>query len=168
AAADVPEGRLPGGTPPGREVRLRVEHVSAVDQAIVFGVPRRRPDGAVEIGAGLGRPLILSTLESDTAMRVLADGGGRRTLAAAVALGTGLVLVTLGIAWALVGALTGVASAASPSPSAMPGGDPRSSGQGPGLVGEPLVAIGLVLAIGLLAAVATYGWIRLTRPPSRG
>lgn len=167
AAADVPSGRLPDDTPPDREVRLRVEHVSAVDQAVVLGVPRRQVDGTVVMGPGLGRPLILSTLESDTAMRVLADGGGRRTLAAAIALGVGLVLVTIGIAWAILGALTGVALAASPSPSAAPGGDPRSSGQGPGLVGEPLVAIGLVLAIGVVAALATYGWVRLTRPPTR-
>ena len=55
-------------------------------------------------------------------------------------------------------------------PSATPGpagGDPRSSGQGPGLVGDPLFAIGAVLAIGLLSIVLTVAWVRLT-DPSRG
>lgn len=52
--------------------------------------------------------------------------------------------------------------AASPSPTAAPGGDPRSSGQGPGLVGDPLVALLAVLAIGLGALVLTLAYIRLT------
>ena len=51
---------------------------------------------------------------------------------------------------------------ASPSPSAAPGGDPRSSGQGPGLVGDPLVALLVVLAIGLGALVLTLAYIRVT------
>lgn len=165
-AGDVPDG-LPAGTPDDRPARLRVEHVSAVDHAIVIGVPRRTVDGGVRLGPGRGRPLILSTLEPDEAMRVLAGGDGRRTLAAAIALGGGLALVTLGLAWAILGAMTGVASAASPEPSVAPGGDPRSAGQGPGLVGDPLMAIGLVVVIGLAAALATYAWIRLRPPATR-
>ena len=51
---------------------------------------------------------------------------------------------------------------ASPSPTAAPGGDPRSSGQGPGLVGDPLVALLAVLAIGLGALVLTLAYIRVT------
>ena len=101
-------------------------------------------------------------------MRVLSGGDGRRTLAAAIALGGGLVLLTLGLAWAILGAVTGVASAASPEPSVAPGGDPRSSGQGPGLVGDPLMAIGLVVVIGLAAALVTYAWVRLRPPETRG
>jgi hypothetical protein len=163
-AADVMD-RVPADTPPEREVRLRVEHVSAIDHAVVIGVPRRAADGLVRMTAGRGRPLILSTMGSDEAMRVLAGGDGRRTLAAAISLGAGLVLLTVGLAWALLGAMTQVALAASPEPSTAPGGDPRSAGQGPGLVGEPLVAIGLVVAIGVVAAVATYAWVRMTRPP---
>jgi hypothetical protein len=50
---------------------------------------------------------------------------------------------------------------AEPAPSAA-AGDPRSSGEGPGLVGEPLLAIGIVLAIALVAVVATMTWVRLT------
>jgi hypothetical protein len=52
--------------------------------------------------------------------------------------------------------------AASPSPTAAPGGDPRSSGQGPGLVGEPLVAVLAVVAIGVGALALTLLYVRLT------
>lgn len=52
-------------------------------------------------------------------------------------------------------------SAASPSPEVV-GGDPRSSGQGPGLVGDPAFALLAVLAIGLGSMVATLVYVRLT------
>jgi hypothetical protein len=52
--------------------------------------------------------------------------------------------------------------AADPSPTAAAGGDPRSSGQGPGLVGDPLFAIGIVVGIGLLALGATLLYVRMT------
>jgi hypothetical protein len=64
------------------------------------------------------------------------------------------------LAWELVAASS--ALAASPSPSALPGGDPRSSGQGPGLVGEPLLAIGVVMVIALLAFGSTLLYVRAT------
>jgi hypothetical protein len=60
-------------------------------------------------------------------------------------------------------ATAAIAMAASPSPGS--GGDPRSSGQGPGLVGDPLLAVGAVLAIGLGAVLLTLAYVRLT---SRG
>ena len=154
--------RVPSGTPPETPLRLRVEQISSVEHAIVMGVPTTGTDGAVRFAAGLGRPLILTTLEPGEAMRVLAGGGSRRPLAAAVALGGGLILLTIGFAWALLGAVTGAALAASPSPDPGVGGDPRSSGQGPGLVGDPLVAIGVVLAIALLAVAGTLVYVRLT------
>jgi hypothetical protein len=49
-------------------------------------------------------------------------------------------------------------------------GDPRSSGQGPGLVGDPAAAIALVLLIGMASVAITVGYVRVTaRPPaSRG
>ena len=53
-------------------------------------------------------------------------------------------------------------AAASPTPAA-PGGDPRSSGQGPGLVGDPAFALLAVVAIGLASVVATLAYVRLTR-----
>jgi len=60
--------------------------------------------------------------------------------------------------------LTGVGSvaAASPSPSGSIGGDPRSVGQGPGLVGDPASAILVVIAIGLVAVGLTLIWLKLT------
>jgi hypothetical protein len=112
--------------------------------------------------AGLGRPLILSTLDRPEAMRVLAEGGERRPMLAAAAFVGGAIALTAGLAWAVLGAITGTASAASPVPSAAGVGDPRSSGQGPGLVGDPLLAIGAVIALGLLAVVATLVYVRLT------
>jgi hypothetical protein len=70
------------------------------------------------------------------------------------------------LAWVLVA--PALALAASPTPEAV--GDPRSSGQGPGLVGDPLMAIGVVTAIALLARIGTQAYVRLTagREPRRG
>ena len=48
------------------------------------------------------------------------------------------------------------------APSSGTGGDPRSSGQGPGLVGDPLVAIGAVVAIGVGAVILTLAYVRMT------
>jgi len=53
--------------------------------------------------------------------------------------------------------------AASPSPSQPGAGDPRSSGQGPGLVGDPLTALIIVGAIALASVVATLAYVRITR-----
>ena len=78
-----------------------------------------------------------------------------------MALALGLASLTIGVVWAILGLMTATALAASPVPSAA-GGDPRSSGQGPGLVGEPLTAVAIVVAIGLVAAIATLGYVRLT------
>jgi hypothetical protein len=58
--------------------------------------------------------------------------------------------------------LATVALGASPAPTDMPGGDPRSSGQGPGLVGDPVFALGAVLAIGLGALILTLAYVRMT------
>lgn len=54
-----------------------------------------------------------------------------------------------------------VALAASPSADPI-GGDPRSSGQGPGLVGDPAFALVVVVAIGIASVTATLVYIRLT------
>jgi len=59
-------------------------------------------------------------------------------------------------------AAAAVAVAASPDPTSGAGGDPRSSGQGPGLVGDPLVAIGVVVLIAVLSLGATLLYVRLT------
>ena len=74
----------------------------------------------------------------------------RRSLAAAV-----LAL------WLFVTA-TSLALAAEPAASPGTGGDPRSPGQGPGLVGDPLFAIGAVLLVAVTSIVLTVAWVRLT------
>ncbi len=164
-AADVAD-RVPEGTRPDAPVRLRVDLVSSVEHAIVLGVPTRDPaGGTATMTAGLGRPLILTTLEPAEAMRVIAEGGDRRPLLVAISFAAGAIALTLGLAWAIIGAMTGTASAASPSPTTAVGGDPRSSGEGPGLVGEPLVAIGLVIGLGLIAVVVTLAYVRFSRGP---
>lgn len=72
------------------------------------------------------------------------------------------VLVVL--ACAAMATMPSLALAASPTPVVLPGGDPRSSGEGAGFVGDPGMAIGLVLGIGVAAAVITYVYVRLTNP----
>ncbi len=101
-AAEIP-GRVPDETPDTVPARMRIEQISSVEHAIVLGVPVRRQDGTV-LTAGLGRPLILTTLEIPEAMRIL--GGGRgRPLAAVLLLGSGLALLAVGLAWAFLAAL---------------------------------------------------------------
>ena len=51
--------------------------------------------------------------------------------------------------------------AASPTPG-VEAGDPRSSGQGPGLVGDPFLSVLAVVVIGVTAVLVTLAWIRLT------
>ena len=177
--------RAPAGLAPTTPVRAIIEQISAVDHAIVLGVPMvvgapgpADGGGRPTMTAGLGRPLILTTLESDEAMRILAGGAGRPRFVAACLI-VGAALVVAGVAWAGVGALTSalasvagslapVALAASPTQAA--GGDPRSSGEGPGLVGEPGLALLAVAAIAIVSIVATTVWIRLTaeRAADRG
>ncbi len=68
--------------PPETPVRLRIEQVSSVDHAHAAGVPRLSADGNVVLGPGLGRPLVLTNLDVDVAMRVLASDQRRELLAA--------------------------------------------------------------------------------------
>ncbi|MEA2538300.1 MAG: hypothetical protein QOF11_2534 [Chloroflexota bacterium] len=172
-AADVPE-RVPSDLPSTTPLRYRVEQVSAVEHATVLGVPERRSDGTIALTAGLGRPLILSTLEPTEAMQLLAGGRRRRPLAAFALLAAGLGLLAIGLAWTLVVALVaailpGPVLGDSPSPTPGTGGDTRSVGEGPGLVGSPLLAIGIVLAIAALSVVASLIYVRATagRRPGR-
>ena len=62
-------------------------------------------------------------------------------------------------------ATAATALAASPTPTSAAGGDPRSAGEGPGLVGDPLLAIVAVVAIGFVTLVATLLWVRATGGP---
>jgi hypothetical protein len=163
-AADLAEasrGMLASDTP----VRAVIEQVSSIEHAIVVGVPVQGsgPGAPPTLTAGLGRPLVLTTLEPDEAMRILAGGTGRPRVVAACFV-VGALLVAAGLAWGGIGALTSalvpVALAASPTPA--PGGDPRSAGEGPGLVGEPGLAILAVVAIAVIAIVVTTAYVRLT------
>ncbi len=77
---------LAQGEDPETPSRLVVEQISAVEHAVVAGVPRLDAEGRPSIGAGLGRPLILTTVEVPAAMRLLARGRRGRVVAAGVAL----------------------------------------------------------------------------------
>jgi hypothetical protein len=117
------------------------------------------------IGTGMGRPLILTTLERDEAMRILTGGAAGRSQVAIVALVLGAVLVTAAVAWWLLEAVLGggvaAALAASPDPTLRPGTDVRG-GSTPGFVGNPILAILGVLAVGIGSVAATLAWIRWT------
>jgi hypothetical protein len=104
-AADVAD-RVPAGTDPGTSVRLRIEQLSSVEHAIVVGVPGLDAVGTARVSAGLGRPLILATMERSDAMRVLAEGDPLRPVLLAATLVAGLALVALGLVWTLLEALS--------------------------------------------------------------
>ena len=67
---------------------------------------------------------------------------------------------SLALALMMVHALAVLAD--SPTPTQAAAGDPRSVGQGPGLVGDPLAAIVIVAAIALLSILATLLYVRAT------
>jgi hypothetical protein len=85
----------------------------------------------------------------------------------AVAAGLAVALALLPV----VPAAGGPASVIAASPDTTPapgGGDPRSVGEGPGLVGDPLFALLLVVAIGVLSAGLTVLYVRATGGPRTG
>ncbi len=101
--------RAPEGLTPGAPARALIEHVSAVDQAIVLGVPGRGPDGTLRMSAGLGRPLVLTVLEVPEALRIIGGETRLRPVLVAALGGTGLALVVLAAMWAAAGAVVGAA-----------------------------------------------------------
>jgi hypothetical protein len=102
-ASDLAE-RVPPGLAATTPVRARIEQLSSVEHATVLGVPVSNGAGPL-LTAGLGRPLILTTLELPEAMRVLAGGRTTRPRIAAVLAATGVLLVAAGLGWALLSAL---------------------------------------------------------------
>jgi hypothetical protein len=88
-------------------------------------------------------------------MRLAVSG---RPIPSARQLRPALVTALASVMWSLV--MAGAVLGASPTPAV--GGDPRSSGQGPGLVGDPAFAVLAVLAIGIGALAITLAYIRLT------
>jgi hypothetical protein len=94
--------RMPAEIPDDALVRYRIEQVSAVEHAVAAGVPSLTGDGRPILTAGMGRPLILSTLDIPDAMRVLSGDQRARVVAAAVMLAVGVVLLALGLGLWLV------------------------------------------------------------------
>ncbi len=169
-ARDI-EAMTAAGIDPGAQARMRVEHVSTVDHATVLGVPVRVANGGFAIGPGMGRPLILSTLEGDEAMRSLSGGATGRSRVAVACILAGGALITAAVLWwiaeSLIGGGAAVALAASPDPTLRPGTDTRSSGSGPGLVGEPLLALLGVLGVAAVSVIASFTYVRMTGPRRR-
>ncbi len=108
---------LAAGLDPDAKGRLLIEQVSAVEHAFVAGVPVSElprtgvtggpplpsdPD-ATTMTAGLGRPLVLTTLEPAAAMRVLARSGRRRVALSAALLGAGLAGLVAAVGLMLLG-----------------------------------------------------------------
>ena len=159
------DDRAPPGVPSDAPIRMTVELASTVEHGIVAGVPRKDGAGRVVIGPGLGRPLVLTTLETDEAMRVLTGGAIGRARIAVACLAAGGALLVIGLLWFLGEAVLGsvaTALAASPDPTLRPGTDTRTTGGGPGLVGAPLLAIIGVLVVALASVAATLAYVRLT------
>jgi len=101
-AGEIPD-LVPEGTSSATPARLQVELLSTVDHALALGVPTLGPDGAPVLRPGLGRPLILTTLEPAEAMRVLAAGHRTSTRLGALLMGGGLVAVAVGLLWTVIG-----------------------------------------------------------------
>ena len=186
-AADVPD-LVPADLPPDTPVRLRIEQLSSVDHAVACGMPvlddggvadppprpaatadrvhARWPGGDAAAGGRSSR---------DHAGGRRPDGRGRRRGRRGPDLVGrrcgGLTCVacagwppSAGAAVLTVLALPLAVLGATPVPTAVAAGDPRSSGQGPGLVGDPLTAILVVAAIAVLSIGATLLYVRMTAP----
>lgn len=140
---------------PSRSARVGLEQISSLDRAIAAGA---LIDG--RLGAGAGRPLVVTTLERSEALRLLGGEGGSglmRSAAILALIAIGVLLLLAGVALTLAAPALGAdAGAASPTPTPE-SGDARSGGLsvGPGgLLG--LVAAFLVpLALAALAIFVT-------------
>jgi hypothetical protein len=88
----------------------------------------------------------------------------RRTLVPFLLAAAIWLVVALPVAAATPEPIASPAPQPSPTPGFLDTGDPRSNGQGPGLVGSPFaVAFGVVL-LGVVAAGGTLLYVRLTQP----
>ena len=97
--------RVPDGTDSSTPARLRMDILTSVDHALVIGVPTVDAVRGPILRPGLNRPLILTNLEPNEAIRLL--GAGRRGTARTISLllGGGTAAVLVGVAWALIDAL---------------------------------------------------------------
>src|ERR671930_650463 len=66
------------------------------------GSTATRSSRTLTIGPGLGRPLILTTLEDDEAMRVITGGAAGRARLGLACFVAGAVLLALALIWILV------------------------------------------------------------------
>ncbi len=98
-ASDLPPTMLPEGVtlPPDAPVRVRIDQLSAIEQATVAGVPTLGPSGEPTLTAGAGRPLIVTSLAPDEAMRILGSERRGTVRAAAVLLVAGLGCLAVGL-----------------------------------------------------------------------
>ena len=147
---------------PTRRARVGLEQISNLDRATAAG---HLVNG--ELRAGVGRPLVVTTLERAEALRLLGtEGRGRlasSTLALAL-LALGVLLLLGGIALTLAAPVVG-ADAASPSPTPTPNpesGDARNGGVGVGPGG--LLGLVAMFALPLLFAALV---VLLTRLATR-
>ncbi|MEO7665056.1 MAG: hypothetical protein ABIV26_07995 [Candidatus Limnocylindrales bacterium] len=154
--------RAPEELPDALPARVIVEQLSSVEHAAALGVPALDADGSPVLGPGLGRPLVVSTLEPAEAMRILAGGATGRPRIAAALLVITAVLTIAAVALLLI---PGDVLGASPTPSTVTGSDTRSAGQGPGLVGAIGPAFLAVLGIAALVIVLTLLFVRMTGGP---
>ncbi|MFN8630169.1 MAG: hypothetical protein U0838_07565 [Chloroflexota bacterium] len=103
-AGEIPD-LVPDGTPADTPARLQVELLTSVDHALVLGVPSIGDDGQPLLRPGLGRPLVLTTLEPAEAMRVLASGHRTSTRVGALLMAGGRIASVAGLAWTIIGAV---------------------------------------------------------------
>jgi hypothetical protein len=160
---------LPDDLPDDLPARVVLELVSSVEHAVALGVPALDASGQPRLGAGRGRPLVVSTIEPVEAMRILGAGPRGRNRVAAGLVVVSIVLMLVGIALLIA---PGDVFAASPNPTLAPGNDTRSAGEGPGFVGALGPAFLAVIGIAVLTIVLTTAYVRLTGgptdPPRRG
>jgi len=101
-AADLPD-RVPPDLSPDTPVRVTIEQLSSVDHVSALGVPALDEGGIPQLGAGRGRPLIVTNLEPAEAMRILVGDRRHVPRAAAAALAGGAVLLVLAVALGVSG-----------------------------------------------------------------
>jgi hypothetical protein len=87
---------------PDAPARLTIQQLSAVEHATACGVPVLR-DGEPTLTAGLGRPLIVTSLDQDAAMRVLAGNKRGRLMTGTLCFLVGVGLLIAGVASLLIG-----------------------------------------------------------------
>ena len=140
---------------PGRRARVGLEQISSLDRAIAAGALN---DG--RLGAGSGRPLVVTTLERSEALRLLGGEGGSglmRSTAILALITFGVLLLLSGVALTLAAPALG-ADAGAPSPTPTPeSGDARNGGLsvGPGGLLGLVVSFFVPLALAALAILVT-------------